>query len=199
MPVLRAGTGSALHDAYLDRLLTWSDIQEYMPFLHGTAKSYDKVRILELGTRKGNSTLAFLAAAEAVGGKVTSVDIDRMPDPPDCPFWTFVQGSDTESAVQARLPAEIDVLFIDTSHEYEHTLAELRAYMPRVIPGGIALFHDTNLFGWREGLPAGIWSGTPEAGEHYPEVRQALDEYCKETGLSWENKPGFYGLGIIRP
>ena len=87
-----------------------------------------------------------------------------------------------------QLPAEVDVLFLDTSHEYEHTLAELRAYMPRVANGGIALFHDTNLQGW---------GGNPPREDH-PEVRQALDAWCAETGLSWENMPGVYGLGVVK-
>src|SRR5690348_17788993 len=52
-----------------------------------------------------------------------------------------------------------DVFFLDTSHEYDHTLAELRAYMPRVAPGGVALFHDTNIIGW----PGYDWdSKTPD-------------------------------------
>ena len=46
-------------------------------------------------------------------------------------------------------------------------------------PGGIALFHDTNLIGWPGYTP----------GQGVPPVRQALDEYCAETGLSWENCP----------
>jgi cephalosporin hydroxylase len=180
---------SVLHDAYLDRLLSWSDIQEYMPFLHDTAKSYDKVRVLELGTRKGNSTSAFLAAAEAVSGHVWSGDIDNAASSlGEFLSWTFIPGDDMDPAVQAQFPGEVDVFFLDTSHEYEHTLAELRAYMPRIIPGGIALFHDTNLLGW---------GGNPPRKD-YPEVRQALDAYCAETGLSWENRPGIYGLGIIR-
>ena len=159
------------------------------------ALSYDEVRVLELGARRGNSTVAFLAAAVTVDGSVTSVDIDRVTDYPEMkPFigntaWRFVHGSDTEEAVQAVLPLEVDVLFIDSSHEYDHTLAELRAYMPRVVPGGVALFHDTNLQGW---------GGNPPR-EDYPEVRQALDTYCVETGLTWENLPGRYGLGMIRP
>ncbi len=92
-----------------------------------------------------------------------------------------------DEAVQALLPVEYDVLFIDTSHEYEHTLKELHAYMPGLAPGGMALFHDTRLVGYR----------CPR--ENYPPVRLALEDYCKETGLSWEEIPGEYGLGVIKP
>ena len=198
MPLARtfdgANVATTLHDAYLDRLSKWSDIQESLPFLHETAKSYQNVRVLELGTRKGNSTLAFLAAADAAGGHVTSVDINPVADDPAGmlpwsrhPRWTFVQGDDMDEAVQALLPAEVDVLFIDTSHYYEHTLAELRAYMPRVVPGGIALFHDTDLLMNCSGV-----------NDTYPQVSQALNEYCRQAGQSWENITGEYGLGIIR-
>ena len=196
---------STLLDAYRDRASKWSDIREYLPFLHDTAKSYENVRVLELGSRKGNSTLAFLAAAEEVDGHVWSGDITDVSRDPQgmlpwaqCPRWTFVCGDDMDPKIREWFPPQVDVFFLDTSHEYEHTLAELRAYMPRVAPGGVALFHDTNLYGWTGGLPAGIWAGGTPAGENYPEVRQALDEYCAETGLSWENLPGTYGLGVIR-
>lgn len=200
MPLARtfdASTGKVVttaRDGFADRLSRWSDIREYLPFLFETAASYPQVRVLELGSRGGNSTLAFLAAAEAVNGHVTSVDTDRVTGFldgmfrwRDCPGWTFVQGDDMDGAVQARLPAGVDVLFIDTSHEYGHTLAELRAYMPRVVPGGVALFHDTACFG--------DWC---EDGDTIPAVARALDDYCAETGLSWENLPGEYGLGVIR-
>jgi len=198
MPLARTFDGtrivSTLRDGYLDRLSKWSDIQEYLPFLHETAKSYKKVRVLELGARKGNSTLAFLAAAEATDGHVTSGDIDNIAMHKDGMFpwrknprWTFIHGHDMDPAVQAQLPDEVDVFFLDTSHEYGHTLAELRAYMPRVASGGIALFHDTNKSGW---------GGNPPLKD-VPEVAQALDAYCEETGLSWENLPGEFGLGVI--
>jgi len=185
---------TTVHDDYRDRVARWSDIQEYLPFLHETARSYDKVRVLELGTRSGNSTMAFLAAAGIVDGHVTSVDLEQVTNPgnsmvlwKDCPYWTFIQGDDMNEAVQALLPPEVDVLFIDTSHEYGHTLQELHAYMPRVAPGGVALFHDTRNFG--------TWS---EPGDTIPPVQRALDDYCSPEGLFWENLPGKYGLGVIR-
>ncbi len=198
MPVARtfdAASGrvvTTLHDGFADRLSKWSDIWEYLLFLYDTARSYPDVRVLELGTRTGNSTMAFLAAAEAAGGHVWSgdvTDVSRDLRLGGVSLWTFVHGDDMDPAVQARFPGEVDVFFLDTSHEYEHTLAELRAYMPRVAEGGVALFHDTNLTGW---------GGNPPVKDQ-PEVRQALDAWCAETGLSWENLPGEYGLGVIRP
>jgi cephalosporin hydroxylase len=184
-----------LQSAYLDRLSRDSDITEYLPFLYEQARSREGVRVLELGTRKGNSTLAFLAGAKESGGHVWSNDVTNVALDPEGmapwarhPLWTFTCGDDMDVTVQSLLPARCDVLFIDTSHEYEHTLAELRVFMPRVAPGGIALFHDTNVYDW----PGYGWSGD------VPPVQQALDEYCAETGRSWENMPGEYGLGVIR-
>ena len=184
----------AINDGYLDRASRWSDIQEYLPFLRETAESYPKVRVLELGSRLGYSTLAFLAAADDVDGHVWSADIDPVADNPrgmgqwkDHPRWTFIQGDDMDPDVQEKLPDEVDVFFLDTSHEYEHTLAELRTYMPRVVKGGIALFHDTRLVEW-EG----------HERSDFPPVTQALDEFCEETGTEWEELPGAYGLGVIR-
>jgi len=186
---------TTVRDGYLDRLSRWSDVREYLPFLYETAKSYPGARILELGSRKGNSTLAFLAAAKEVNGHVWSCDIENVARDPAgmlfwsrIPCWTFIHGDDMDPAVQEQLPGEIDVFFLDTSHEYEHTLAELRAYMPRVAPGGIALFHDTRLIGWPGHEPPG----------DMPPVAQALGEYCAEAGLSWDEIPGEYGLGRIR-
>lgn len=187
---------TTIRDAYLDRLSRWSDIQEYLPFLHEQARSREGVRVLELGTRRGNSTLAFLAGAQESGGHVWSADTyacDRDPEGmlpwARCPWWTFTRGDDTDAAVQSLLPAQCDVLFIDTSHEYEHTLAELRAYMPAVTPGGVALFHDTNVMGW----PGYRWD------RDVSPVQAALGEWCEEAGMTWENLPGVYGLGVIRP
>jgi cephalosporin hydroxylase len=192
----RRAVVTSLEDAFRDRLSRGSDIQEYLPFLREQAASRPGCTVLELGTRRGNSTLAFLAGAEAAGGHVWSCDItpaDRDPEGMgpwrNDPRWTFTCGSDMDPAVQAQLPAKVDVLFTDTSHYYEHTLAELRVFMPRVSRwGGIALFHDTNLMYW----PGHQWD------RDVSPVWAALDEYCAETGLSWENLPGVYGLGVIR-
>ena len=190
------GIQSTLADAYADRLARPSDIREYLPLLHGTVAGIPGCRVLELGTRKGNSTLAFLAAAETVGGHVWSVDIDPCDRDPagmgpwaGCPLWTFTRGDDLNPGVAANQPSEVDVLFIDTSHLLVPTRAELALYVPRVAPGGVVLCHDTRVFMWQalEG---------PDPAQT-PPVQQALDEYCAAHGLEWTDTEGDYGLGVI--
>lgn len=189
----RNAVTSSVQDGYRDRLARWSDIQEYLPFLYGQARDRKNPVILELGARRANSTLAFLAATNGTG-QVWSSDIDDILKYKDgigpwrrTPNWTFVCGDDMSAEVQEILPAEVDILFIDTSHEYEHTLEECRAYVPRVKKGGIALFHDTHLKSW----PGYEWHG-----ENSP-VWTALDDYCAESGLQWTDLDGIYGLGYI--
>ena len=41
----------------------------------------------------------------------------------------------------------VDVLFIDTSHLYEHTVRELAAWFPLLANKALVIFHDTNLDG----------------------------------------------------
>ena len=171
----------------------WSDIQDHLPFLHTAA--INRPAIAELGVRYGNSTAALLAAAALGEGHVWSVDIAPAGVPlawHQDPRWSFAQCDSVSAQAAAFLPATIDLLLIDSSHTYEATLAELRAYARRVRRrSGLIACHDTQ---WDEGdrhLPA---PGGP--------VTAALDDYCAETGLKWTNRPsgaGGYGLGVIWP
>jgi len=163
-----------------------SDIRDHLPRLHDEATGGD-VTVLELGVRSGNSTAAFLAAVEEHGGHVHSVDMVR----PRVPWfgheqWSFYLGDDM--LLVNDLPDDVDVLFIDTSHHYRHTLAELAAFVPKVKAGGVVLMHDTELE-----LP----EGAPTHDPLFP-VRTAIDEYCATRGLTPEYVEGCYGLGVIR-
>jgi predicted O-methyltransferase YrrM len=161
-----------------------------MPFLRETAESYGRPVIIELGVRSGQSTSAFLAGIQGNGGEAWSVDVDPPQVPPhwhNLPGWHFLQADDLSAQAQAWLPQQCDVLFIDTSHTVEQTLAELRLYVPRVRKGGIVLMHDTE---WEE---PGTMLDAPGGW-----VTQALDTFCAEAGLSWENRSGSYGMGILR-
>jgi predicted O-methyltransferase YrrM len=172
---------------YHRRCRAASDIREYLPLLHGYARLYNGVRILEVGVRSGNSTVAFLSAAQIMGGHVWSVDIDS-----DCrdlpwaghPGWTFTCGDSTSAEVAGKQPMQIDVLFLDGDHGKQTVLDELALYMPRVTRGGVALFHDTRIR-W-PGEPDGTWP-----------VSRALDEWCEANKTHWAEIPGAYGLGVI--
>lgn len=171
------------------RCLLDTDIRDFLPLLHGYARLYANGQIVEVGTRDGHSTVAFLAAAVRDGGHVWSVDIDDVTVREggigrwaDHPAWTFIQGDSLE--VLDALPDVIDLLFLDGDHGYKRVLGELRAYMPRLRAGGTALLHDTRL----------EWAGEPQGT--WP-VSRALDDYCAETGLTWTELPGLCGLGVI--
>jgi SAM-dependent methyltransferase len=170
------------------RRATWSDVVDHLPRLYSEASRARGSRVIELGVRTGNSTAAFLAAAEAVGGHVWSVD-RHWPSVPEwwsrSTRWTCVVGDDLE--VADRLPSDVDVIFLDTSHEYDVTRRELSAYLPKVRPGGVMLCHDTDVEQPEE----------VHGGPAFP-VRRAIDEVVAAEHLHCEYVPGCFGLGVIR-
>lgn len=183
-------TATPLQNIYAQRCGIWSDIVEHLPRLHDTVVERNAQTVVELGVRSGNSTVALLAGIEQTGGQLWSVDIHLMPYQDYAILrraskgsWTFVIGDDL--AVSDQIPDQIDVLFIDSSHFYDHTLAELDLYGSRA---STILLHDTELE-----HP----DGAPNAPA-FP-VRTAIEEWCAETGRTWLNLTNCYGLGIIAP
>lgn len=170
----------SLRTRYQELCDTPSDINEHLPLLAALAAECDTV--LELGTRDGVSTVAFLAGLPRTG-TLHSVDIHEGPA---LGFvddrWTFHRGDDLVLADE--LP-DADLVFIDTSHLYEHTLAELEAYTKKVRPGGWLVLHDTEL-----AEPYG------HNGEPFP-VKRAVTEFCDANSLQWVNIPDNNGLAVV--
>lgn len=169
---------TAARESYERYLGQETDIRDHLPRLFDEARG----TVLELGVRGGVSTSALLAGVEQRGGEVWSVDVD-----PSCstacaahPLWHFVCADSRDPAPLsvAGLPSEIDVLFVDTLHKYEHVRDELAVWGPRVRRDGIVLLHDTDA---------------------YPEVRHAAEDYARRKGLRSEFLPGSNGLGVIYP
>lgn len=180
----------SISDLYQRHCSVWSDIVEHLPTLHDTVVELEAKTVVELGVRTGNSTAALLAGAAETGGHLWSVDVRLMPSANYTPLqraagdhWSFIIGDDLTVADQ--LPEQIDVLFIDSSHHYDHTLAELRLYGPRA---NLILLHDTELE-----HP----DGAPATDPSHP-VKRAVEEWTDEVGRPWENHTNCYGLGIIR-
>lgn len=111
--------------------------------------------IVELGVKKGFSTFALSRAAIVTGAVLVSVDIRDFSRSSHWDAWIFVQMDDLEFAMQfpdwcreRDIEPSIDVLFIDTSHEYEHTKQEIAAFFPLLSINATVIFHDTNNCGW---------------------------------------------------
>tara|TARA_Y100000034_G_C6854855_1_gene388305 strand:+ start:71 stop:688 length:618 start_codon:yes stop_codon:yes gene_type:complete len=103
-------------------------------------------RILELGVRKGGTTLPLLSAAYMIGGHVDSVDI--KPHQFKCPaemrgLWTFHLSDSIEFLEQCDEDRTYRLIFIDDYHTYEHVANELRLIEKLVTPRSIILLHDT--------------------------------------------------------
>lgn len=123
-----------------------------------------RTEVVELGTGPGWTALA-LALADAAR-RVTSYDpVDHA-----TPYAGLV-GAAVRERVKLRhgqgsegpQPGDppVDLLFIDSTHEREQTVAELAAWRPALAPGALVLFHDYG----HPGFP-GVAEAVSELGLH---------------------------------
>jgi predicted O-methyltransferase YrrM len=174
-----------LFDEYQKACHTVSDIYEHLPKFVDLCLTLEATKVIELGTRGGVSTVAWLYGLELTDGHLWSVDIDPAPEL-EHPRWTFLHGNDLEPNIVRELPDDVDVVFIDTSHDYQQTLAELNVYRWKIKPGGRIVLHDTEL-----AHPFGV-----AQRPRYP-VKTAIEEFCFENNLTWKNHVECFGLGVI--
>lgn len=175
----------SLADLYRKACETPSDIYKHLPTLADLVVERDAKHVIELGTRTGVSTTAFLYALEKTGGRLTSIDLEPKPAIGDFEHWAFIQGDDLDPKVFAQLD-NADLVFIDTTHGYRQTLRELHLYSFLVERPGLIVLHDTEL---EHPLGEPLRPSFP--------VRRAIEEFCEAEGYEWTNTPGCYGLGIV--
>lgn len=122
----------------------------YYRFLWAFTAKFKPPYIVEIGTRYGRS-----AAQMGLGSpssKIVSVEIDPLRAARarglKIPNVEVITGNsvypNTVKQVMDRVPW-IDVLFIDSNHEYKTVLSELNVYSPYVALNGIMLFDDIAL------------------------------------------------------
>lgn len=148
------------------------DMLPHFPTLTDYAR---KARVVvEWGVRGGVSTWALLEGLPG-DGHLVSVDILDCTVPlrvSTDPRWTFLVGDDLD----VKLPEHADLVFIDTSHTYEQTAAELTAALA-LTPARMIL-HDYAL----------------------DPVKRAVDEFCLREG--WHvarHERSQWGLVVLEP
>jgi hypothetical protein len=136
-----------------------------------TRLARDAQTVVEFGVRTGVSTWALLEGLPP-DGRLMSVDIEEVTVPPEVsgdPRWTFVLGDDREvNAPSAQL------VVIDTSHEYHHTLHEL--HIAASLGAERIALHDWNL----------------------PDVEDAALRFMREARYRlWLLEPSQWGLAVL--
>jgi hypothetical protein len=99
-------------------------------------------------------------------------------------------------AAQVLCDAMFDLVFIDADHSYAATLQDIKAWRPKVKPGGILCGHDCEGrpgdFG-RERLAAGLTRDTIPGNERFREVHAGVVLACHESFGDrlelWAEKP----------
>lgn len=132
----------------------WNSEPSVSEFLGELAFRSRARAVVELGCYVGwtSAHLALGLQAAGAGGRLWCVDFDErflgaardnLARRGLAAGVTFHRGLSLDAATLAALPPAIDLLFIDTSHEYEDTLREIAAYTPRLAPGGFIVLHDS--------------------------------------------------------
>lgn len=169
----------AAHDlAVARRFLDWEDVD----LIRELAASLPPGPILVIDLGAGSGTTAGAVYAERADAYVITVDHNAenvewarrfleqsgllRPD-----RW---RGIVSDSVQAATLINEgVDMLMIDTSHEYAPTVAELEAWLPAVRSGGIVWLHDYR----------GAYPGVPKAVDEA--VARGEIELIAVRGLGW--------------
>jgi len=129
-----------------------NDISEHLELIFTESLLIWPKLIVELGVRTGTSTFVFEKVATLCGASIISADLEDCSWTSTHPRRHFFRGDDVQFAAlfedfcrQRGLAPFVDVLFIDTSHYYDHTVQEIQSWFPLLSPRAKVLFHDTNL------------------------------------------------------
>lgn len=173
-----------------------SEMASHMPSLSLLASVWSMGHAVELGVGQGFSTLSILAGVMMAEKSLVSYDIAMEREvnlwktlgvsaPPfDIP-WRFLV-KDSVEAAKDWVDGSVSFLFIDTTHDYEHTKNELAAWLPKMHSQGVIVGHDYFL----------DRMGTVPCG-----VKRAVDEFAKANAdrVTLQVLPHDQGLFILWP
>jgi len=129
-----------------------TDISDHLETLLVESLNIESKLIVELGVGDGESSFVLERVANLWGAKLVSVDIEDCKKVSTFKDRIFIKQDDISFATEFPVWCEqkgivpvIDVLFIDTSHLYDHTVAEIKSWFPYLAPRSKVFFHDTNM------------------------------------------------------
>lgn len=129
-----------------------SDISSHLPVIFAHTVLQNPDGIIEAGVRGGESTLAFSKAMRFCSSFLIGIDIDQYPNKLYSTLSNakFLWMDDTKFPHTYAHDAELnkhalDIIFIDTSHLYQHTLQEIQGFTSTLSPRGYLSFHDSNM------------------------------------------------------
>jgi cephalosporin hydroxylase len=133
--------------------------------------------IVETGTHRGGSALFLASICELIDrGEVISIDIDDTyrATQPKHPRLTFLNGSSTDPNIVAEVKRRIAdrtnvFVILDSDHDCNHVLNELRIYSQLVPLNGYLVVEDTNV------------NGHPAYPEFGPGPHEAVDLFLGEN------------------
>lgn len=158
-----------------------------LSLLFGLISGNGLSRIVQCGHYVGYSTLllSFLLRRMGVRNGLYSIDIDpevtaytkswmRRAGLMPHTKLTIADSADPAQAVaaQAYLGGAPQLVFIDSSHQYAHTLRELDLWYGRLTRGGLIVLHDVSIY-------AASLDRSNEGG-----VQRAVNEWCARQGVT---------------
>ena len=110
-------------------------------FLYLLLQTVKPKLVVELGTSTGLSMLYMIEGSPNSDFYTIDIDVNSGLYLKDVPA-TYIIGDSIECVSQ--IPNDIDILFEDTSHEYDTIERDFQTYFPKIKKGGIMLFDDIN-------------------------------------------------------
>ncbi|GBD89364.1 cephalosporin hydroxylase [bacterium BMS3Abin04] len=186
-----------------ERSTALTDMSSHVETLFIESLAVKPKLIVELGIRTGESTFVLERVAKLCRSKLVSVDIEDCSHISSYKEWLFIQKDDIEFAKKFenwckinRIEPKIDILFIDTSHLFEHTLQEIKFWFPLLSNRSKVFFHDTNLkkvYRRKDGS-----MGTTHGFYNERGVIRALDKYFNKSFNEKENFVDFRNGWLIK-
>lgn len=195
--------------AVRERATSLTDIDEHLELMFIEGLLCRPRLIVELGVRSGASTFVFERVAQSCNSVLISCDLNDCSSVSSYTRWYFVKDDDIRFAnsfpgfcrTRAIVPT-IDLLFVDTSHYYEHTVQEIASWFPFLSSNAKVMFHDTNLrligprndgcaaLGWDN--QRGVIRAIEEVlGTHIDETQRYITRVPEWLVRHWPNCNGF--------